>query len=59
MSAGRAGGCLPGRWSLAPGGFVPEAERLVVLAGVLDGVELGAGTGGSPGGWPGWTRRRR
>jgi hypothetical protein len=25
-----------------PGGFVPEAERLAVLAGVLDGVELGA-----------------
>ena len=26
----------------APGGFVPEAERAAVLAGVLDGVELGA-----------------
>ena len=25
-----------------PGGFVPEAERSAVLAGVLDGVELGA-----------------
>jgi hypothetical protein len=24
-----------------PGGFVPEAVRLAVLAGVLDGVELG------------------
>ena len=26
----------------APGGFVPQAERAVILAGVLDGVELGA-----------------
>ena len=26
----------------APGGFVPEADRSVLLAGVLDGVELGA-----------------
>jgi len=26
----------------APGGFVPGEERSVVLAGVLDGVELGA-----------------
>jgi hypothetical protein len=26
----------------APGGFVPEEERTVILAGVLDGVELGA-----------------
>jgi hypothetical protein len=25
-----------------PGGFVPRAERAVILAGVLDGVELGA-----------------
>jgi hypothetical protein len=25
-----------------PGGFVPEAERLAILAGVLDGVVLGA-----------------
>jgi hypothetical protein len=25
----------------APGGFVPEEERTVILAGVLDGVELG------------------
>ena len=26
----------------APGGFVPEEERTVFLAAVLDGVELGA-----------------
>jgi hypothetical protein len=26
----------------APGGFVPEAERSVILADVLGGVELGA-----------------
>ena len=26
----------------APGGFVPKAERSVLLAGVLGGVELGA-----------------
>ena len=26
----------------APGGFVPEAERSVILAGVLGGVGLGA-----------------
>jgi hypothetical protein len=25
----------------APGGFVPEAERAVLLAGVLSGVEMG------------------
>ena len=25
-----------------PGGFVPGAERSAILAGVLDGVELGA-----------------
>ena len=25
-----------------PGGFVPQAERFVILAGVLDGVELGS-----------------
>ena len=25
-----------------PGGFVPQAERAAILAGVLDGVELGA-----------------
>ena len=41
MSAARAG--VPaGPLESAPGGFVPEAERSVVLAGVLDGVELGA-----------------
>ena len=26
----------------APGGFVPQEERAAILAGVLDGVELGA-----------------
>ena len=26
----------------APGGFVPQEERSALLAGVLDGVELGA-----------------
>jgi len=26
----------------APGGFVPEPERAVILAGVLAGIELGA-----------------
>lgn len=25
-----------------PGGFVPQAERAVLLAGVLEGIELGA-----------------
>jgi hypothetical protein len=25
-----------------PGGFVPQAERAAILAGVLDGVETGA-----------------
>ena len=25
-----------------PGGFVPQAERAAILAGVLDGMELGA-----------------
>ena len=25
-----------------PGGFVPQAERFAILAGVLDGVELGS-----------------
>ena len=41
MSAARPG--VPaGPLESAPGGFVPEAERSVVLAGVLGGVELGA-----------------
>ena len=41
MSAGRPG--VPaGPLESAPGGFAPEAERLAILAGVLDGVELGA-----------------
>jgi hypothetical protein len=31
-----------GPLELAPGGFVPEAERAVILAGVLAGIELGA-----------------
>ena len=41
MSAAGAG--VPaGPLESAPGGFVPQAERAVILAGVLDGVELGA-----------------
>ena len=41
MSAVRPG--LPaGPLESAPGGFVPEAGRSVVLAKVLGGVELGA-----------------
>ena len=41
MSAGRL--AVPARpLESDPGGFVPEAERSAVLAGVLDGVELGA-----------------
>ena len=40
MSAGRP--AVPGGpLESAPGGFVPGAERSVILAGVLDGVELG------------------
>ena len=31
-----------GPLELAPGGFLPGEERSAVLAGVLDGVELGA-----------------
>ena len=38
MSAGVPAGPLVS----APGGFAPEAERFALLAGVLDGVELGA-----------------
>ncbi|HEX6520321.1 MAG TPA: hypothetical protein VF070_09965 [Streptosporangiaceae bacterium] len=38
MSAGVPGGPL----DCEPGGFVPQAERAAVLAGVLAGVELGA-----------------
>ena len=41
MSAAGPGG-LAGPLESAPGGFVPEAERSAFLAGVLDGVELGA-----------------
>ena len=41
-----------------PGGFVPQAERAAILAGVLDGVELGAWDRRVAGGWPGWTPRR-
>lgn len=36
------GRLLAGPLESAPGGFVPEAERLVILADVLGGVELGA-----------------
>jgi hypothetical protein len=38
VSAGVPGGPL----ELAPGGFLPGEERSAVLAGVLDGVELGS-----------------
>ncbi len=38
MSAGVPAGPLESE----PGGFVPQAERAAILAGVLDGVELGA-----------------
>ena len=37
-----SGGVPAGPLESAPGGFVPPEERTVVLAGVLDGVELGA-----------------
>ena len=37
MSAGVPAGPLESE----PGGFVPPEERLAILAGVLDGVELG------------------
>ena len=37
MSAGLPAGPLES----APGGFVPESERAVILAGVLAGIELG------------------
>jgi hypothetical protein len=41
VSAARPG--LPaGPLESAPGGFVPEPERAVILAGVLAGIELGA-----------------
>ena len=41
MSAARRG--VPdGPLESAPGGFVPEAERSVILAEVLGGVALGA-----------------
>ena len=35
-------GALAGPLDSDPGGFLPGEERLAVLAGVLDGVELGA-----------------
>jgi hypothetical protein len=38
VSAGVPAGPL----ELAPGGFLPGEERSAILAGVLDGVELGA-----------------
>jgi hypothetical protein len=37
-----SGGVPAGPLESAPGGFAPQEERTVVLAGVLDGVELGA-----------------
>jgi hypothetical protein len=41
VSAGRP--TVPtGPLEAGPGGFVPEAVRSAILAGVLDGVELGA-----------------
>ena len=45
MSAGRPV-VSAGPLEADPGGFVPEAVRSAILAGVLDGVELG-----------GWDRR--
>ena len=54
MSAGVPAGPLESD----PGGFVPGEERPAVLAGVLDGVELGAWDRRVAGGWPGWTPRR-
>jgi hypothetical protein len=41
VSAARPG-VSSGPLESAPGGFVPEAERSVILAEVLGGVELGA-----------------
>jgi hypothetical protein len=35
-------GVPAGPLEIDPGGFVPQAERSALLAGVLDGVELGA-----------------
>jgi len=35
-------GALAGPLDSDPGGFLPGEERLAVLAGVLDGVEMGA-----------------
>ncbi len=41
MSAARPG--MPaGPVETPPGGFVPQAERAEILAGVLAGIELGA-----------------
>ena len=40
MSAGRPA-VSAGPLESAPGGFVPGEERSAILAGVLDGVELG------------------
>ena len=37
-----AGGLPAGPLESAPGGFLPGQERSAILAGVLDGVELGA-----------------
>ena len=42
-----------------PGGFLPGEERLAFLAGVLDGIELGAWDLRIVGWLSGWTRRRR
>ncbi len=58
MSAGRPA-VSAGPLESAPGGFVPGEERSAILAGVLDGVELGGWDLRVVGGWPGWTRRRR
>ena len=46
MSAGLPAGPLESD----PGGFWPQEDRLAVLAGVLDGVELG-GRGRRVAGW--------
>ena len=42
MTAARPGLPAQGPLESAPGGFVPEAERSVILTDVLAGVELGA-----------------
>ena len=59
MAGERAGRLPRGPVEAAPAGFLPGEERSAFLAGVLDGVELGAWDRRIAGWLAGWNVARR